>query len=100
MNREGTHAIFAAAVSGLFVGCAESSKPTAASASASARSGSAAMMHGESADKNCCAGKNACKGKGGCGGDGHDCAGKNECKGKGGCSMRDCTASAASSAKP
>lgn len=92
-----TQGLLVAAVGGLLTGCADSAKPTKESASAKPSSG--AMAH-DKTDKNCCAGKNDCKGKGGCGGDGHDCAGKNECKGKGGCSMRDCTASAASSAKP
>jgi hypothetical protein len=90
------HALFAAAVSGLLIGCAEKA-PAGGSSSAKATSWT---TKSGSSSKDCCSGKNACKGLGGCKGEGHDCAGKNECKGKGGCGagMRDCDAKPSSSA--
>ncbi len=85
----GGSALVAAAACGLILGACKGQAPApsgevqAATAPASAGSGS------HKGDKACCKGLNDCKGKGGCAVAGkHDCAGKNDCKGQGGCNMR------------
>jgi hypothetical protein len=80
-----SHAIIAAAVSGMFMGVAgcASSPPPAAEAAPTAPAADA--DGGMTAPKHACKGQNACKGQGGCKTDTHGCQGKNDCKGQGGC---------------
>jgi len=80
-----SHALLAAAVSGVFVGvtgCATTAAPAGPSSAGMPGSTTAAAMP---AAKHDCKGKNDCKGNGGCKSGNNGCKGKNDCKGQGGC---------------
>jgi len=85
-----SHAILAAAVSGMTIGLtqgAASAAPLLAGPSCvlDAPRGGSLLGGSDAGAKHACKGQNACKGQGGCKTDKHACKGQNACKGQGGC---------------